>query len=196
MNALDPVHKLKRKPMKLFIALTFIFISVSSYSQTLSPGMTAPLLEVSSWVKGQPVTSFRNDSTYVVEFWATWCGPCKESIPHLTKLAKQYPNIRFVGVAIAEVDTKDVIPFVKRMGGRMNYNVAIDKQESPTAREGYMSKHWLEAAGLNMIPATFVIKNNQVAWIGHPNQLDDVLEKVAANKWDTKEFARKWNGAK
>ena len=177
---------------KLFLFLLGLASSAACFSQALSPGMTAPALQVGSWVKGQPIQSFEKDSNYVIEFWATWCGPCKESIPHLTKLAKEYPEIKFVGVSVAEMDTKDVIPFVQRMGDKMNYHVAIDKQESSTAREGYMTKYWLEAAGLRSIPATFVVKNNEVVWLGHPTQLDDVLQKIKSNKWDTNAFAKRW----
>ena len=78
------------------------------------------------------------------------------------------------------------------MGDRMGYTVAIDKQESETSRSGYMLTNWLAAAGLNGIPASFVIANNEIAWVGYPMQLDSVLEKVNEGSWNTKAFAAKW----
>ena len=179
--------------MKYFFAFLMAGMTGTvSIAQQLQPGMAAPSIQIGEWVKGTPVNNFNKDSIYVLEFWATWCGPCKEAIPHLTELSKKYPGTHIIGVSIAETNTSMVKPFVDKMGDRMNYTVAIDKQESATARKGYMSTNWLAAAGLNGIPASFVIANNEIAWIGYPMQLDSVLEKVNDHSWDTKTFASKW----
>ncbi len=82
-------------------------------------GDPAPPLRVSVFHKGEPITSFGKGQVYVIDFWATWCGPCKESIPHLTELQKKYGNkVRIVGVSVWEPREKDVEPFVKEWGTR------------------------------------------------------------------------------
>jgi thiol-disulfide isomerase/thioredoxin len=160
---------------------------------TLKVGDAAPPMKIAKWVKGKPVTSFAKGKVYVVEFWATWCGPCKQSIPHLTELAKKYKDkVTFSGISVWEhqADEKDtaymaaVDKFVKDMGDNMNYNVGIDGPEKT------MAKTWMMAAGENGIPSAFVIgKDGKIAWIGHPmGDLDQVLEKVLAGKWDAKTF--------
>jgi thiol-disulfide isomerase/thioredoxin len=63
---------------------------VGAQDVTLKIGDPAPPLAVSKWVKGTPVKKLGDGQVHVVEFWATWCGPCKVSIPHLTELAKKY----------------------------------------------------------------------------------------------------------
>ncbi len=49
-------------------------------------GDPAPQISIGKWVKGNPVESFAKDQVYVVEFWATWCGPCLANMPHLASL--------------------------------------------------------------------------------------------------------------
>ena len=66
---------------------------------TLKLGDAAPAFQVDSWVKGDSFTSLEKGNVYVMEFWATWCGPCITAMPHLSALQKQYPDVRFVGVA-------------------------------------------------------------------------------------------------
>src|SRR5437868_8519116 len=66
---------------------------------TLKAGDKAPAIKADKWVKGDAVTGFEKGKVYVVEFWATWCGPCKESIPHLTALQKEHKDVTIIGVA-------------------------------------------------------------------------------------------------
>lgn len=101
---------------------------------SLNVGDPAPAIKVAKWFKGQPVETFGEGSVYVVEFWATWCGPCKKSTPHLSELAKKYDGkARIIGVSIWEAEKtdhakrlEDVGKFVTTMGDKMDYTVAAD----------------------------------------------------------------------
>lgn len=166
-------------------------------ASTLGIGDKAPSIQVAKWIKGSPVT-LGNGNINVVEFWATWCGPCKQSIPHLTELAKKYKGqVTFTGVSVWEERNPTdnsylakVESFVTEMGDKMDYNVAAD------GFEGTMAKTWMAAAGQNGIPTAFIVdKTGTIVWIGHPmGDLDKVLGQVIAGTWDAKaaaEAARK-----
>jgi thiol-disulfide isomerase/thioredoxin len=113
----------------------------------------------------------------VVEFWATWCGPCRTSIPHLTELQKKFKDVVFIDVSDEDADT--VKPFVKRMGDKMDYTVAVDK-------EGKTSAGYMQAYGINGIPHAFIVdKESRVVWLGHPmDRLEETLAEVVAGKFD------------
>ncbi len=154
----------------------------------LKVGDKAPAIAVGKFVKGEPITSFEKGQVYVVEFWATWCGPCIKAIPHITALQKEYKDkgVRMLGVSVWENDQSKVEPFVKEMGDKMNYTVAMDDvANGAKANDGKMSKTWMAAAGRNGIPSSFIVdRDGKVAWIGHPMELDGVLKKVVAGKFD------------
>src|SRR5262245_37427861 len=50
----------------------------------------------------------------VLEFWATWCGPCITAIPHLNELADAFKDKPVQFIAITDEDEKVVAPFLKR----------------------------------------------------------------------------------
>lgn len=104
---------------------------------TLVIGSRPPALKVAGWISGEPITSFEPGGTYVVEFWATWCGPCIRSIPHLSKLAETYRDdgLKVVGVSVWERDWSGVAPFVERMGDDMTYSVAYDGEQGVMAND-------------------------------------------------------------
>ncbi len=85
-------------------------------------------LLVSRWIKGQKLDRFEPGKAYVLDFWATWCGPCIESFPHLTRLQKQYADkgLTVIGVSIWEEDQGVVDPFVKARSDAMGFSVALD----------------------------------------------------------------------
>jgi len=156
-------------------------------AQTLGVGDNAPAIQVSRWAKGDKVDRLDAERTYVVEFWATWCGPCRTSIPHLTELQKKYKDkaIQFVGVSIWEQDPSKVDPFVKEMGDKMGYSVALDDvPEGEKGGKGKMAESWMTASGSNGIPTAFIVTKGKIAWIGHPMEMDAPLAKVASGNYD------------
>ena len=178
---------------KIRISLAVAFLmgawSLPVHAQKLGIGDPAPRLEVKSFVKGEPVSEFEPGKNYVVEFWATWCGPCKTSIPHLSELQKKNPAVTFIGVSVWEQDQEKVKPFVEEMGDKMAYRVAVDLvAEKEKGNQGAMAKTWMTAAGQNGIPAAFIVnRDGVVAWIGHPMEMEKPLEKVVAGTWDLNE---------
>jgi len=151
----------------------------------LGVGDPAPPMAVGAWVKGEKVERFEPGKTYVVEFWATWCGPCLASIPHLTELARKYKDVRFIGVNVWEEETKRVAPFVEKMGDAMDYSVALDDvSRVVNARQGMMAMTWLNAARELVIPTAFIIHDGKIAWIADPMTMDEPLARIVAGEWD------------
>jgi len=155
-------------------------------------GDSALPLRVKEWIKGAPIDSFEKGKVYVLDFWATWCGPCVAAMPHLSALALQYKDkATFAAIDVKESlgnlikNDTEIKAFVDQMGSKMNVNVAL---EDTNATE----RNWRDAYQINSIPTTFVIDGRgRVAWIGHPYGLDTVLQKVTDSAWDIKtELAR------
>ncbi len=184
------------------VCLTVSLLCLGSWqatAQTLSVGDDAPALDVSKWVKGEKFDRLEKDRTYVVEFWATWCGPCRVSIPHLTELQKKYKDkgIAFIGVSVWEQDQAKVNPFVKSMGDKMDYSVALDSvPEGGNGNQGKMAVGWMKASESNGIPTAFIVKSGKIAWIGHPMAMDKPLEKVASGDFDIAKAASEYREEK
>jgi thiol-disulfide isomerase/thioredoxin len=169
---------------------------VKDEPRPLSVGDPAPPIRVARFLKGDPVEGFEPGKVHVVEFWATWCGPCIAAIPHLTELQEKHAgDVRIVGVSVWEHDLDGVPEFVEKMGEKMQYTVAMDKIPAPKAKtrsaqreasqEGFMARYWMNAAGRDGIPSSFIVdQQGRVAWIGHPGELDKPLEKIIAGDWD------------
>lgn len=159
-------------------------LAAAAYGQDkLGVGDTAPGLDIETWVKGDE-TKIQEGNVYVVEFWATWCAPCKRSIPHLTKLQEQYADegLTIIGVSADDKDTETVEKFVRSQGGKMAYTVAVDRRQGT-------KRAWFDAAKQNGIPCAFVVdRRGKVAWIGNPldEEFDATLKGVMTGRFDPK----------
>jgi thiol-disulfide isomerase/thioredoxin len=147
---------------------------------SLKGGDKAPPLKVTTWLQGAEVKEFEAGKVYIVEFWATWCGPCIAYMPHLAAIQAEYKE---KGVTVIGFTSRDILgkpehtekmvaAFVKDRGPKLKYTFAwADDQDTNRA--------WMGAAGREGIPCTFVVdKTGRIAYIGHPLYLPLVVPKV------------------
>lgn len=178
----------------ILFALAALAVSVSAQTRTyLNIGDVAPKVEPAKWVKGAAIPTFEKGKVYVVEFWATWCTPCKQNIPHLTELAKKFKGqVSILGMDVWESNDPEAtstIPkveaFVKSEGDKMDYHVAVDTPGNRVANA------WLKKADESGLPVSFIVgKDGKVAWIGYPSKLEEVLTQIIQDKFDV-DAARK-----
>ena len=160
-------------------ALLMLVALCTSTLQALDIGEAAPSLATVTWVKNGPVDVGR--SLTVVEFWATWCGPCRASIPKLTALSAKYHD-RLIVVGLSDEELPTIKPFVAAQGEHMNYQVGMVNE---AVHEGYM-------AGRDGIPYSFLIgADGKVIWHGHPLALEKIVAAVIAGTWDPKSEAKR-----
>ncbi len=172
----------------VFVAL----VSGGQGQQAASPrdklGKPAASLKGLQWIKGGPV-EMKKGSVYVVEFWATWCPPCRTSIPHLTELQHQFKDKGVTIIGVSNETADKVKPFVEEYAQKMDYTVAIDPERQ-------ISKGYMEAFGVGGIPHAFIVgKDGNLLWHGHPMiGMDGVLDAVVTGQFDHVAYARKKAG--
>lgn len=143
---------MKINAFKISIFLLFA-ISISGYSQKVK---LLTIDELNERIKnGQ-------DSTYVVNFWATWCAPCIKELPHFEKLNTEFKSEK-LAVLLVSVDFKSklnsaVIPFVKRKN--MKSEVFLLNESDPQKYIDRIDKSWSGS-----IPVTLFIKGDKRKFI-------------------------------
>lgn len=181
--------------IRAFTIVTVLLALAGTAGAKLSIGDPAPKLQAGKWIQGEPVTAFDTNHVYIVEFWATWCGPCRASIPHLNELYEKFKDrdLIAVGQDVWEQNEDGVAPFVKKMGNQMTYRVALDDKRADD--KGAMATTWMEAADRHGIPTAFIVNQHGViAWIGHPMALtEDLLNQILAGTFDVAAFAKKYD---
>lgn len=109
-------------------------------------GQVAPDFELPSLEgKNVKLSNFRGKAV-LLNFWATYCGPCKIEMPWFVELQKQYgpQGFQIVGVAMDDASTEDIAKFAKEMG--VNYPILLGKE---SVGQSY--------GGVGVLPTTFFV---------------------------------------
>jgi thiol-disulfide isomerase/thioredoxin len=95
----------------------------------------------------------------LIDFWATWCGPCVASIPHLIKLHEQFASKGLVIIGHTDGSSKDVKGFIAKK--KIPYVISVGDKIG-------------DMYGVTGIPDVVLIDTDgKIAWQGHPSQLDE-----------------------
>jgi peroxiredoxin len=138
-------------------------------------GETAPDFTLQT-VDGKTVhlSDFRGKAV-LLNFWATWCAPCKIEMPWFVDLQKTYgpQGLQIVGVAMDDASPKDIEDFAKEMG--VNYPVLIGKE---TVGDAY--------GGVQFLPETFYIDRNgrvvdRAFGLKGRGEIEDDIKKIVAS---------------
>ena len=174
-------------------------------AQDLTIGSKAPKLDIEHWVsngngKFKPVKEFEAGKVYVVEFWATWCGPCVMSMPHLAATQEKYAEKGVQLISVSDEDLETVEGFLKKQVKNADkddtentYGKLTSVYCLTTDPDKSVNADYMDAAGQNGIPTCFIVgKSGQIEWIGHPMEMDEPLEKVVGDSWDRATYLAKF----
>lgn len=179
-------------------------IVLLAHQQTTTPkplltlGSKAPEIQVQKWLKGAPVGPFDRKHVYLIEFWATWCGPCLNAMPHLSKLQDKYGKQGLVVASIAAADKygndlPTIQKCIKERASKIAYSVGFDADSDKTYLEvfrGQTISRYMEAAQWKQFPVSFVVdRAGKIVFIGIPSCADGAIEEALKGDVDVTQRA-------
>jgi thiol-disulfide isomerase/thioredoxin len=148
-------------------------ISLSTHKNVPMPKVGEAAREISAkeWMnlKDPPTLATLRGKVVVVEFWATWCGPCVEGIPHLNELQRKYDGKHFQLLSFVEESHQTMDPFLTKR--HVEYPIGLQSSS-------------LDDYGINGIPDAFVIdQNGEIIWHGNSasSEMDKIIAKALGN---------------
>jgi thiol-disulfide isomerase/thioredoxin len=140
-------------------------------------GSVAPVFELKSIPDGKAtlLASFHGKAV-LLNFWATWCGPCKIEMPWLVDLQKKYgpDGLQIVGVAMDDTSDKEIADFAHKMG--VNYVVL-----KGTEKVGDLY------GGVDRLPLTYYIDRSgkvvdETIGLAGESVIEDAIKRALAGK--------------
>ncbi len=172
---------------RLIAALSFAIVSGAA-SAAPQVGDKAPPVKVTKWMTQTPPSTpgeaGADKNVFLVEFWATWCGPCMKSIPHLAELHKKYQKDGLVIMGLSNEEPEIIAKFLgerlKKLRIEMPYFIGADEEMET-------QNVWMK--DIEGIPYAFLVdRKSMVVWTGNPladtKELDDAIKNVLAGQFD------------
>jgi thiol-disulfide isomerase/thioredoxin len=169
--------------------------AIASAADDLTIGSKAPGIDIEHWVqngegKFAPVKEFESGKVYIIEFWATWCGPCRSAMPHISEIQDKYASRGVTVVSVSDEDLETVKGFLEEEAGDKTFAEITRNYCLTTDPDGSVYEDYMKAANQQGIPTAFIVgKSGLVEWIGHPMEIDGPLEDVVSDKWDRDAYA-------
>ncbi len=163
--------------MKLLIQRTLVFmllagiVACETTQQKKEITWSETNLPTLNYDQFEPLLNKKNDSIYVVNFWATWCAPCVEELPYFEDLGEKYASKK-VKVVLASLDMPEhklskVIPFANKM--KLSSDVLL--------LDDIRSHYWIpkvDSTWSGAIPATLIYNAKTSRFYEKPFSYDEL----------------------
>ncbi len=141
----------------LISVLLLLSLSISAFPE-LNPGSPAPEIYAADWLNTDEQVSLADlkGKVIVLEFWATWCGPCIQAIPHIIEMYEEYSvkDVVFISLTAEDRYKADIDNFIDKMN--MEYIIGTGSSSSSDY-------------GVRGIPHAIIIDTDGlIKWQGHP----------------------------
>ncbi len=119
------MHALLRRPMtSLVTALTALLLTTSASAQSLDDRQAAPAITIDGLDGSRVDLQDLRGQVVVISFWATWCRPCLQELPHLATFQTRYRDQGLTVLGIS-TDTPDSLPQVRAITRRNNWSFQV-----------------------------------------------------------------------
>ncbi|WP_179336330.1 TlpA family protein disulfide reductase [Winogradskyella costae] len=162
--------------MRKLIYILTLFTFGNIYAQSnIKVNEKAPKINITNWIENIPNDKNLNDKYIVLEFWATWCGPCIAAVPHMNEIQKEFNQKDLYYISITDESVAKVERSLKRIEFKSIVVTDLTKETQINFGDGIK--------GLEEYPLTVLIdKSGTIKWIGEPKNLNyAIMSKFLSN---------------
>jgi thiol-disulfide isomerase/thioredoxin len=150
------------------LILFLLCVNIIFAQSNIKINSKAPEIIITDWIENVPADKNLNSKNVVLEFWATWCGPCIAAVPHMNKIQKELKNEDVYFVSI----TDESVGKVKKILKRIDFASIVVSDQTKQTQVNFGDG----IKGLETFPLTVIIDDKGIVkWIGEPKELSSKM---------------------